>query len=351
MPQALLVPIKRQIFSFLWGSNHELIRRETLIGPSSKGGLGMVDIESKIDSFRIHHLSFVINETNHSKWIYFTKYWVGLQLREFNPALWSNLTPHSTSYVSKFYGNCLTALGRFKVAMGRDEIYWSTIASRNVYDVLVDRKLVPPRTNPEMASIDLVKVWKSIHSKFISPDLRDLYFRIAHNILPVQSRLYHCKVSTSLACACCGGNENLTHCFFDCPVIQPVILYIEGVINIICSKTKFAVDKNVHLSNLKYSFLCLQFDELSGDTGSVVALLVATTTKALWHQRCEEKYEKVPFDANSVISKVWRSFRHRMLVDFKRWPLEKFRANWVLSGAAVFDESEEAEPSLTFRDL
>ena len=56
IPQKLFVDLNKLMYNFLWNSKREKVKRTVLINDIEKGGLGMVDLNSKFQSL---HLSWL----------------------------------------------------------------------------------------------------------------------------------------------------------------------------------------------------------------------------------------------------------------------------------------------------
>ena len=81
--------LTRSSFRFIWNLKFEPVARDTLYLGFLNGGLNVPNLKLKCEALYLSHLQKLIN--NHdAKWTYFAKYWLGIQLRKFNPSLASN---------------------------------------------------------------------------------------------------------------------------------------------------------------------------------------------------------------------------------------------------------------------
>jgi len=62
VPSKFIIDINKILFSFLWNSKREKVKRGVIINTSKAGGLDMVDIESKIKSLRLSWLSKFVDD-------------------------------------------------------------------------------------------------------------------------------------------------------------------------------------------------------------------------------------------------------------------------------------------------
>ena len=111
IPSHYLTLLQRRFFRFMWNSTYEPIAQTTLYLDFNQGGLNVPCLKLKCHSLYLNHLQKIVN--NHeAKWTYFAKYWIGLQLRNLNPAFANSSIPHS-EHIPIFYKNCITLLDYF----------------------------------------------------------------------------------------------------------------------------------------------------------------------------------------------------------------------------------------------
>ena len=79
LPREILNKFDRSLFHFIWGSEHEPIKRNTLIGKVEDGGIGMLSIEFMI--MHVVNLYLSHKEEYVPKWVHFAIYWIGIGLK------------------------------------------------------------------------------------------------------------------------------------------------------------------------------------------------------------------------------------------------------------------------------
>ena len=107
LPKHYETLINRNVFTFLWNSKFEPLARAVCINPLDKGGLNITHVRCKIQALRIQHIQKLLDDDYSAKWKDYARYWIGLQLRSFNPNLGLNKFSH-TLYVPNFYPNSRT---------------------------------------------------------------------------------------------------------------------------------------------------------------------------------------------------------------------------------------------------
>ena len=74
VPSNVVKEIIKLMYSFLWSSRKEKVKRSVCINQNVKGGLNMVDIQTRIGSLRLSWLSkFIMNEC--ASWKILFSYW------------------------------------------------------------------------------------------------------------------------------------------------------------------------------------------------------------------------------------------------------------------------------------
>ena len=87
--------------TFLWKNQPEAIKRETLFNEFPKGGLNIVDIQTKLESLLVKQVLQLIKGTK-AKWTYLAVYWIGLHLKHFVPSFASLDIPHSENILGYY---------------------------------------------------------------------------------------------------------------------------------------------------------------------------------------------------------------------------------------------------------
>ena len=72
--------------------------------------------------------------------------------------------------------------------------------------------------------------WHNTSDPFFCPELRNLGWRIVHDVLPVNVKLFRQHTSVTDRCPLCvRGRETLEHLFLACPVVLPVLQVVESL--------------------------------------------------------------------------------------------------------------------------
>ena len=221
LPTRLARRLQYLIFRFVWSEKPESVARTTMYSGYAKGGMSIVNIAVKIDSFHVFHL-YRLLKGHCAKWSFFAIYWLGLKLRHFVPLYGSNLIPHSFKCPS-FYK---TAVYKFEAfaKLVPDLMVRNDITVKFIYNIFMEHIISPPIVVRKYPSIAFdVNVWPNIHNNLVDGNLRDLAWRVAHNILPTNDLLYRRRIRKSFICPLCSmQRETIAHLFIECPVVRPV---------------------------------------------------------------------------------------------------------------------------------
>ena len=125
---------QRLIFNFMWNSKSEPLARKTMYQSKDSGGLNIVNIEYKLYALRLKHIQDIIVNRN-VKFINFSIYWIGYQLRGLNFNLASLSVPHS-DLASPCYGKCLKVLNIFKNKC--NDIVLGQYNTKTLYNLLLN---------------------------------------------------------------------------------------------------------------------------------------------------------------------------------------------------------------------
>ena len=112
MPDKVLINLNKILFSFL-SNKMETVKRLTLIDSFENGGLDIVDIKTKLETFRVSQVLQLIKGTK-ANWKYFAVYWLGFHLRKYVPAFASLSIPHAEK-IPKYYNLALKMFHVFEL--------------------------------------------------------------------------------------------------------------------------------------------------------------------------------------------------------------------------------------------
>ena len=314
MPESILKRLNKLIFNFLWNGKPEAIKRETLYNSFDKGGLNVVDIKSKLESFRILQILSLIKGTK-SKWKYFAVYWIGLHLRKYVSAFASLSIPHSEK-IPAYYKQALSCFRQFE-KLCPDFTLRQTITTKFIYYNVLQTRTISPKVLTVHPTMDFSQIWKAIQCSFVDPRYRDLAWRIAHQIIPTQNLLFKYNISRNAKCYLCKQRvETLCHLFYECSMLDGLWAYVASIF--IC---KVTISMNIILFNKYTPHANKHFNEL-------LLLLVNLLKFCIWTKRNQAKHEMEKVTILSIKALFVRTLTLRIKADFYRLENTLFAKYW-----------------------
>ena len=330
MPDNVLQKLNKVLFSFLWSNKTEAVKRLTLIDSFENGGLDIVDIKTKLETFRVSQVLQLIKGTK-ANWKYFAVYWIGFHLRKYVPAFASLSIPHA-DYIPKYYNLSLQMFRVFESKVP-EFMFCQKITTKFIYYHMLDNRKQPPRILKVYPTIDFNKAWKWIQCSFVDPKYRDLAWRVINEILPTQSYLYKFNISRNAKCYLCKRSvETLSHLFFACPMLNGLWKLVEDVLfQLTDSQVKITI--RAILFNIFQPHVTTRFNEL-------LILLVNLMKYCIWITRNEAKHESKNVTTIGIKAFFIRTLSSRIRADHKRFDSDRFCKYWCKNNNIVHLDGE-----------
>ena len=170
-------------------------------------------------------------------------------------------------------------------------------------------------------TLDFMAIFPNLYDDFVSPELQDLNFKLANNILPVGDFLYKRGISVLCSCVFCGFNlEAVDHLFVSCPFFKKVWFFIQEIVYNMF-EYKFPVIQDIIIFH-KIP------DDFPVEQDQVIFQLLSLGKYAIWLSRNRKKFDKVSVSSQDVINLFLRKLRSRCIVDGCRLSLEDFVKRW-----------------------
>ena len=251
---------------------------------------------------------------------FFAKYWIGLQLRKFNPAFASNSVPHS-EYIPIFYKTCLSIFDNFTHT--NEDIDFNSFHKKHIYKTLLQDICIQPKIEKLCPYIDFKPIWKSISLPYIDPDVRNTFWKLTHDVIYVNYYLYHKHISKIKTCPLCDKIETVTHLFLECNVFLPLN-------KIVLFMLKKLSQNKISLSEKTFRYFVLP--QLPKFKKQVALILLTESRHIIWTNRNLAKHELKTITSLGVVSKFLNKIKFRILVDKERLMADDFFDTWVSSG-------------------
>lgn len=147
---------------------------------------------------------------------------------------------------------CDQQCSEYKIDIKHRIINLSSCITKTFYQLLRNKCFIPPNCvtfweEHFNTSIIFTPIWRIINTKWKPPDLVELDFKIVHNRIYTNEKLYKIGLSDSPECTVCNqDNEDLCHLFIHCTMLQTFHKYIENIVETLfenCDSDKMTVVK------------------------------------------------------------------------------------------------------------
>ena len=277
--------------------------------------MSLVNVEFKLFSLYITHVRRFLNKEVDCKWKDLTNYFFGIQLRLYKPNQSINLCPHSV-VPSAFYKNVKEALSKVR-QVGALDIVQST--SKVVYSHLVS-SIDRPRVQRLFPSVDFSRVWSNVSSRVVSPSIREMMWRSAHQVLSVNVVLYKRNISKFVHCYFCRKPESIEHLFVSCSHVVDLWLFVE----LLLSKMSLCRVRLGELSKLFQIFPAA----LPAKFRPFALILISELKGVVWSVRCNIKHQKGSFQSDRLLNLFKASVNLHCMADYARLSFRKFSKRW-----------------------
>jgi exonuclease III len=313
---------ERLIFNFIWGSNCEKMKRLTVIRPYTEGGLGAVHIRSRCASLQIKHLKMLVDRPD-TLWAPLARYWVALPLRKFDRGVWSNLSPHAP-HPNNFYREAYKNYALY------NELHPAPVSTKAIvkkaYAALMLASSIPPKVFMNHEPEERKDFWRRLTKLPISPEARNFFWLISHEILPVRTYLKHRQIVDTDICPMCNQvPETTSHCLLDCMAATPVK-------NIIFSIFPTLSQLPVH----KVLALDLSLVE---DT-ETIAIILSEGLLMNWLARNDRVFRGKQITGEAQVRLFLHRLRIRIKADHQRLSAESFDSLWLNKPLKILIDSQ-----------
>ena len=318
--------ITKLVFNFIWGKI-ESIRRKTMYLPCNKGGIGLVNISLKAQSLILNQAMKVFLDRK-CTWVNYGHTYLGIALQRFIGYNFQNNRPHCIEDPPLYYKTCLDYIRKI---LSKDEnfVFKPGLTSKTFYTLLLKLENINVHCVSTFPLINFNTVFSNLCHKVIDTLTINTSFKLAHDIIPVAYKLYVWNFRNILPfCKNCSPRqipETVTHCFWECPVIQPAKKWLERTLKSIC-------DLNITSEIVRFGNL---HDNISRQ--DLAIYLLTEFRYVVWISRCRVRLDNSKPAAEIVMKGLHARINNRIFVDKNRLSPSEFLEQWVLPGFAHFN--------------
>ena len=290
LPLKFTMLINKEIFSFLWGSQTNPIKRDVLYNKRMSGGLGLLNIYQKSKSILT---STTIKSFLHSDETELIRYYMSTKIGNvFNV---STIPQKVSRFNTPYYENTIDIIHKCV-----NHKKFPNLKSKDIYEVIV------PHFQPNIVDMypnyDWLNIWRQLNFKFIRITDRDILFKYLYEILPTNKRLHQIRIEDSSLCKLCKVEDSNIHRFYYCCTVKECLSWLRKVIFYICG---------IQVTSL-IKILSLDLPKIEKRNMNSLCLIISGYISAVWYNRKDLRFIK-----NMVLAKIIRDqrFNLRLLED------------------------------------
>ena len=184
------------------------------------------------------------------KWVQFAIYWVGLHYRDFCPDFASNMRLHSMEYTPRFYKQCQLLFDDYIKEFGTD-VNLKSLSLKITCENLLTKVFIPPKIVAKFPEKGFGLVWHAVNNKILDPEIKSCIYKMAHNVLPTNFKLFMQGQPQVSDCTFCGKKffETPKHLFAECRQAAPVWIFVNPIFLKLCNH-RLKVDEDLVMFSL-----------------------------------------------------------------------------------------------------
>ena len=273
--------INKEIFTFLWGSNSNPIKRIVIYNKKGNGGLGLLNIFQKAKSIFVGTMirSFLLSDVND-----LIRYYIANKVGNIFNII--NDQRNITSSNAPYYEYAIDTIKICKTHKN-----FPHIKSKDIYEI------ISPQCTPDIVNkynFDWNNIWTNLNFKYINIVDRNIMFKYIYEILPTNHRLANIRLRQSPMCDYCNQEDTNSHKFYHCVKVQECVSWLRKVI--------FYIGGVQTDSLLK--ILYLDIPKINRKNMNLICIIIACYISCVWSNR-----ENLTYIKNIMKAKLLRTHR------------------------------------------
>ena len=335
MPDWVLRELNTLVFNFFWKGKKDLVTRSVVCQPFLFGGFSVVSIKFKVWALHVQWARRLV--TCPASWVHFLYFYFWDCLGASPLDVLSRPSDFTLRSLPPFYRSFLSAWravdGGFSVSHGSFAIGCSsglsispvsTISTKSVYTFLLSENLSTPhcvvKFAPIFGSLYWSCTWRQLFLFDVDRPVIDLAWKIAHGVLYTADRLASFGYSLQLSCFCNSAPESIDHLFFECPLAQSVLSWLQSLMF-----RWSLLAPSLTVRHIRFGF---SPDELSC-VPKVFVYILNVCKFFVWLARNDYRFRNVRPSAVDVLANVRARIRFHLPIFFKRFRSPRRRRLFV----------------------
>ena len=295
IPDTILTKINRDVRSLIFHGTVSKISDDRLRQPKMNGGINLQDTHTKTQTYRIHFLNTVKNDTLKNP---LPKYYCGLHL---NGHIQMNHNTPRCGYplnkMPKFYKSLI------KTIQGNELVTLAHTTTKITYQTLIQQKVAPLgdreiTRGANYPGFDYLEPFANLHRKLLTPQQKNITYRLIYNITPTSQ-----------------GLARQTGRVHPCPICsKPNVQETEQHLYYFCTHTHAAKDilkphftqtpQNIPINTILFKAILTNTIPTTDRTTEDKQLrLLAFYRQTIWECRLKAKFSKKKFTQEAIRTK------------------------------------------------
>ena len=314
-----LKKINSSIFNFFWSDKMELVSRDTIFLPFSKGGLGVLNPDRQIQALNLKAFGDIISPDPKDHWVYLAQYWIGRRIglchQGWRYLSHNNNRPHSETYPS-FYNVFI------KFVPLHLDLFTSTSLQTNIIYIFLQQAHYEKRNalnnqvifelkGPKqweyeiLAKLPWEQGWLLSYQGYNPYYVQDSLWKLRHHIfltgVRIHSTFRRLKSINSMGrnCKTCSVPETALHLFAECNIAKAVWKHFLPALKKVLPKNTLFIQPHIMLG------LFHNPNSPQADLPYRLAVtLVSTIVHSLWIARNEQRFNNIPPNSSQIIKSI-----------------------------------------------
>lgn len=325
IPEKILKQANAAAYQFLWSHKNELVNRKSLPQPLEKGGLAILDLNSKSKALHLKFLKYIVDPTYEAPWVFFARYFIGQSLAKYDTNLRflrSNNVPHSAIRPT-YYDNLLSYINGLKDNFSKISSINATV--KVIYDLIVSQSYSRPRAEQLWeckigSRIQWKIAWLNSRLGVSTGHENDVLWKIYHHVLKTASYLKSWGLRINENCDVCAKTEDIEHIFLQCSVSKKAWRYFEKILRKLIGNFEL---------NAQFIFFFQFRNKVNPIARKLAIYLIKLIIAQIWSARCERRFNKLKTLHNKIIYSVIAELKTRIKIVFNaNIPLQKQFKMW-----------------------
>lgn len=335
MPKTVMARINKILFPFVWNKKREWMARSSVVQPLSLGGLGVVDIATKVLSLRAVWIRRFFSDPSHP-WSTFFRHHVAVVFGQSVEALLARtiIPAYKIKQLPSFYASVIRSWVGLKGAQADGAwvvprpsgclLALPDLTAKIAYSTLRSRNLTEHRSLAKFRDLGIVvhwpEVWASLNLwRYVRP-VQDTAWLTFHGISPTADRLLRFGMHVDPLCFC-GLPEDLLHLLSSCWFAQECFRWFLSLLQ------KFRPT----ITLLSPSETLFGFPTNRG-LPVVFSALLGVLRHHIWLARNAYRFDNVLPHTETTLHKAKATFRFLLRMHHRHHPRDHFSHDWLADG-------------------